>query len=145
MSAAQDGTFPAPATLPPIQRPRRALPLGVAILAVIVGLYGFFVAILGALLIVGSSLRSYFDYVGPGSAFGVTGIVYGVLVLVIGLIILGIGVALWRLRLWALVLGLLFLLFEIVTFAIAGPIVSVRFVLALLIFIYLIAVNRHFR
>ncbi len=137
--------FPAPATLPPLARPRRSLPLGVAILAFLVGLYGFVVAVFGALVVVGYSIHQILDYLGPASAFGLQGVVYGIVVLIVGLIILGIGIALWRLRLWALVLGLLFLLFEMVTYVAAGRLVSVGFFLALLIFVYLLAVNRHFR
>jgi hypothetical protein len=138
-------SMPAPASLPPIQRPHRRLPLGVAILAVIVGIYGFFLFVFGALSIALQTLPSYFKDLGPGETFGLHGIVYSAIVLIVGLIILGIGVALWRLRLWALVLGLLFLLFEMVSYGAAHQIVSVGFILALLIFVYLIAVNRHFR
>ena len=145
MSTPTSQPYPAPATLPPVAHPRRQLPLGVAILAVIVGLYGFLVAIFGVLVLVGYSLSTFTDILGPTSVFGVHGWVFGLVVLIVGLIILGIGVALWRLRLWALVLGLLFLLFELVSYGASGRIISVGFLLALFIFIYLIAVNRHFR
>lgn len=138
------GESPPPTTTlpPPAPPPKRSLPLGVAVLSVLVGLYGFFVFLLGLLLFANISVNSY---LGRPETFGLAGYELAAVVAIVGLIILGIAVALWRLRLWALVLALLFLLYEIVTFAIAGHIESLGFVLALLIFLYLIAVNRHFR
>ncbi len=117
-------------------------PLGVAILAVLIGLYGFLVILLGALLLVGSSL----GIVGGGlpHSFGVTGTLAGAIVLIIGLIILGLAVGLWHLRMWALVLTLLFLAFEMVSYGLAGDFVSIGFILAAVLFVYLLAVSRHF-
>lgn len=137
--------YPAPSTLPPVRPPRRQLPLGVAVLAVLVGLYGFFLTLWGILLAVAVTIPAFFHSFGSGASFGLSGLLYGVVLLIVGLIILGIGVALWRLRLWALVLGLLFLGFEMVSYAVAGHIVSFGFLLSLVIFVYLLAVNRHFR
>lgn len=145
MSSPPDSSMPPPATLPPIVRPRRRLPLGVAILSFLLGLYGFFVALLGVLIIVGVTLSSAFDFFQPSNAFGLTGFVLGIIVLIIGLIILGIAVALWRLRLWALVLALIFLFVEMVGYALDNHYVSFGFIFALIIFVYLLAVNRHFR
>ncbi|HYA11013.1 MAG TPA: hypothetical protein VEH10_05025 [Thermoplasmata archaeon] len=127
---------------PPAPPPRRTLPLGVAILSLLVGLYGFVVFVVGLLIVAKVAVSSY---LGLPSTFGLSGYELGAVVAVIGLIILGIGVALWRLRLWALVLGLLFLLYELVSYAYAGHYVSFGFLFALLVFLYLIAVNRHFR
>jgi len=134
---------PSPSSLPPpAPPPRRSLPIGVAILSVLVGLYGFAVFVIGLLIAVKISVSTY---LGVPTTFGFTGIELGALVAIVGLVLLGIGVALWRLRLWALVLGLLFLLYEMVSYAYAGHYASFGFVLALVIFIYLLAVNRHFR
>jgi ABC-type multidrug transport system permease subunit len=136
-------SYPEPATLPPpAPPPRRALPLGVAVLSVLVGLYGFVTFVLGLLLFGKVAVSSY---LGIPSTFGLAGYELAAVIMVIGLVILGIGVALWRLRLWALVLGLLFLLYELVTYAYAGKYWTFGFLLALVIFLYLIAVNRHFR
>ena len=136
-SVPQTTTLPPPA--PP---PTRSLPLGVAILSILVGLYGFVLFVIGLLVVAKVAINSY---LGLPSTFGLTGAELGALVAVVGLIILGIGVALWRLRLWALVLGLLFLIFELVSYAYAGHYESLGFILALVIFLYLIAVNKHFR
>jgi hypothetical protein len=137
------GAAPATSSLPPpAPPPERKLPLGVAVLSILVGLYGFFVFVIGILLFAKIAVNSY---LGAPETFGLGGYELAALVTIIGLILLGIGVALWRLRLWALVLALLFLLYELVTYAYAGHYESLGFVLALVIFLYLIAVNRHFR
>lgn len=145
MSSPPAAAMPPTATLPPLVRPQRRLPLGVAILSVLLGLYGFLVAIFGALIFVQVSLSSAFDFFQPPSSFGLTGYALGAIVLIVGLIILGIAVALWRLRLWALVLALIFLFLEMVSYAVAQNFVSFGFILALVLFVYLLAVNRHFR
>jgi len=137
------GSAPGTSTLPPpAPPPERKLPLGVAVLSILVGLYGFFLFFVGLLLFAKIAVNSY---LGEPETFGLVGYELAAVVAIIGLVILGIAVALWRLRLWALVLALLFLLYELVTFAYAGHYESLGFVLALVIFLYLIAVNRHFR
>jgi hypothetical protein len=136
-------SMPTVSTLPPpAPPPPRSLPLGVAILSVLVGLYGVILFVIGLLLFVKVGVSSY---LGLPSTFGLAGYALAALITIVGLIILGIAVALWRLRLWALVLGLLFLIYELVAYAYAGHYLSVGFLLALVIFLYLIAVNRHFR
>jgi hypothetical protein len=117
-------------------------PLGVAILAVLIGIYGFLVFLLGLLLLVGSSL----GVVGSPlpTYFHTTGVIAGIIILIVGLIILGLAVGLYHLRMWALVLTLLFLAFEIVSYGLAGAFVSVGFILGVILFIYLLAVSSHF-
>jgi hypothetical protein len=145
MSSSGSGSSSMPETSslpPPAPPPRRSLPLGVAILSVLVGLYGFLLFVLGLLLAAGHALHQSYLTV---PVFGLSGYELAAAVTIVGLIILGIGVALWRLRLWALVLALLFLLYELAVYAYAREFETVGFVLALVIFLYLIAVNRHFR
>jgi len=117
-------------------------PLGVAILAVLVGLLGFLLILGGALVLAGAAAVSYLGI--PSGLAGVHGIELGAVVLIIGLIILGLALGLWHLRMWALVLTLLFVLFELAIYGLAGDFVSVGFILALILFIYLIAVRHHF-
>ncbi len=128
---------------PPAPPPRRSLPLGVAILSILVGIYGFLVFLTGLLLFVSVSVP-YLSRLKP-YGFGLGHLELDAVVTIFGLILIGIAVALWRLRLWALVLALLFLLYEIITFGIAGSYESIGFILAIIVFLYLIAVNRHFR
>ncbi len=107
------------------------------------------IGILGVLLIVGGGLvlagATALTVLGITSNFaGLTGIVAGIVVLVIGLIILGVALGLWHLRLWALVLALIVTFIELVGYAIAGQYVTFGFIFALILFVYLLAVHRHF-
>jgi hypothetical protein len=120
----------------------RSRPILVSILAFLVGLFGILWIVLGALVLAGSAAPAF---LGAGSLVGTTGIIAGAVILIIGLIILGLALGLWHLRLWALVLTLIFLLFEIVGDALRGSYVSFGFIVGVLLFIYLLAVSRHFR
>ncbi|HXW67937.1 MAG TPA: hypothetical protein VEL82_08710 [Thermoplasmata archaeon] len=123
---------------------RKSRPILVAIVAILIGIYGFLEFVVGLLIAVGSaalaSLGSSFNV----SVFGQTGVIAGAIVAIIGLIILGVAVGLWHLRLWALVLMLLFLAFEMVVYGLARDFISLGFILALVLFVYLLAVSRHF-
>jgi len=124
--------------------PEPSRPLGVAILAFLIGLLGVVWIILG-LLVIGSVSLPGAHLLSAPSVFGTAGFIAGVVVLVVGLIVLGLGLGLWHQRMWALVLTLLFLLVELAVYGYAGDFVSLGFLLALVLFIYLIAVRRHFR
>jgi len=117
-------------------------PFGVSILAVLVGLAGIIWIIAGALVLAGSAVPSL---VAGHQLFGLSGVIAGAVILIIGLIVLGLALGLWHLRAWALVLTLIFMVFEMVSYALAGAYVSFGFILALILFIYLLAVSRHFR
>lgn len=116
-------------------------PILVSILAVLIGLYGFLVFLLGLLFLVGSSLFGSF---GGVTFFQTSGFLAGVIIVVIGLVILGIAVGLWHQRLWALVIALLFLLLEMIVYGIAHAFLTWQFIVSLLLFVYLLAVSRHF-
>ena len=117
-------------------------PLGVAILAVLVGIFGFLLILGGVLILAGIGAAAYLGI--PTGFVGIGGVVVGIVVLVIGLIVLGLALGLWHLRMWALVLTILFVLFELVSFGLAGHFVTFGFIFALILFIYLIAVRHHF-
>lgn len=121
----------------------RTRPLGVAILAVLIGIYGFLTLLIGALILAGST-AAHFLGTGLPTQFGTTAMIAGLIVLLIGLIILGLAIGLWHLRMWALVLTLLFLAFEIVSYGLASAFVSFGFIVGILLFVYLLAVSRHF-
>jgi hypothetical protein len=113
------------------------LPLGVAILAVLVGIFGFFVLLAGIILLV----------VGVGiglsvSVLGFTGAIAGLILLLIGAVILAVATGLWDQELWALVLAIIVLLFygavEFFSAAWLG------FIIVVLLLIYLVAVSSHF-
>ncbi len=140
MSTAQP-TY-APQYTPPTPPSR---PLGVAILAVLIGIYGFLEFVVGLLIAVGSAAISSLGGSSTFHILGTSGVVGGAIIAIIGLIILGLAVGLWHLRMWALVLTLLFLIFEMVLNALNGTYISLGFIVALILFIYLLAVHRHFR
>src|SRR5208282_5972278 len=102
-------------------------PLGVAILAFLVGLFGVLIIIGGLLILAAATVPAFLGV--PGSFVGESGAIWGV----IGLIILGLALGLWHLRMWALVLTLIVVFIELVSFALAGNYVSLGFVLSLII------------
>lgn len=119
-------------------------PLGVAILAVLIGIYGFLVFLLGVLVALASSYAATLGAANPAHALGVTGLVAGIIIMIVGLIILGTAVGLWDLRMWALVLAILVLIVVIALDAIAGAFVSFGFIVGVILIVYLAAVSRHF-
>jgi hypothetical protein len=117
-------------------------PLGVAILAVLVGLFGVLLVVAGVLVLAAVTALSV---LGVSSSFaGLHGIALGVVILVIGLVILGVALGLWHLRMWALVLALIITFLYLVSYALAGDFASLGFIFSLILFVYLLAVHRHF-
>ena len=115
------------------------LPLGVAILAVLMGVFGFFVLLVGLLVAfvgIGAGLAA------GTSVFGATGLVAGLILFVIGAVILGVAVGLWNQELWALVLAIITLLFFGVVEFVSASWLALIVVAALLV--YLVAVSNHF-
>jgi hypothetical protein len=121
----------------------RGRPLGVTIVAILIGIFGFLLLVSGALLLAGAS---GFAIVGlPSHFFGVGGPVAGLVGLVVGLVLLGLALGLWNLRMWAYVLSLVFVLFELISFGLSGGILSLGFIVLLFLFVYLLVVARYFR
>jgi hypothetical protein len=127
----------------PLRPPTPTRPLGVAILAVLVGIFGFLLLLGGVLAIAGAAALAYLGV--PSSFAGLGGIEIGAIVLIIGLIILGLALGLWHLRMWALALTLIFVFLVILSYGLASNFLSFGFIFALILFLYLIAVRRHFR
>lgn len=115
-------------------------PLGVAILAFLIGVVGFFFILAGVILaVLGLHLGLSFPALGSLGAFTI-----GIILLIIGLIILGVALGLWHQRMWALVLAILVFGAVFVSDVLAGAIVSVGAIVSLVLVVYLIAVHRHF-
>ena len=119
--------------------PAPSRPLGVAILSVLVGIYGFLVILGGLFVVIGVAVSPLVSL-----PIGSAGIALGFIVLIIGLIILGVAVGLWRLRMWALVLALIVTFIELLIYGLADRFLTVGFILSLIVLVYLIAVHRHF-
>jgi hypothetical protein len=116
------------------------LPLGVALLAVLIGLVGFFVILGGAfLLLFGTSLAF-----GNGSVtvFGSGGTIAGLVLLLVGILTVAVAGGLWNQELWALVLAILVLLFYGLVEFVAQS--WFGFLVAGLLLVYLVAVSGHF-
>jgi hypothetical protein len=115
------------------------LPLGVALLAILIGIFGFFVLVAGVVLLVfgtGLALAS------GGTVFGFGGTVAGLVLLILGIVTLAVAVGLWDQELWALALAILVLLFygavEVLDAAWLGALIVA------VLLIYLVAVSGHF-
>jgi hypothetical protein len=116
------------------------LPIGVAILAVLIGIVGILFIVAGVLLaVLGISL-----HLSLAAVSGYSPLIVGVILLIIGLIILGVAVGLWDQRLWALVLAIIVFGLYFVSDAIEGAYFSLGAIISLILVIYLIAVHRHF-
>lgn len=115
------------------------LPLGVAILAVLIGLVGVLYLLLGVLVLLtvasfGSLLPHFFG----------TGLVGGLIVLFIGIVLLVVARGLWDLELWALVLCILVVGGVWLSDLLVGRFLSLGAIILLLLLIYLVAVHREF-
>jgi hypothetical protein len=124
----------------PQQPPEPSKPIGVAILAVLIGIVAVLFIIGGVLLAalgvaIGVSLPAFGGY-------GVT--IVGIIVLIFGLILLGVALGLWRQRLWALVLAIIFFALYFLSDLLGGNVFSLGAILSLILVIYLLAVHRHF-
>ncbi len=116
-------------------------PLGVAVLAVLIGIFAALWLLAGILLLFGTTLGLG---LGIPSFFGAAGLLLAAMVLLVGAVILAVATGLWDLRMWALALAVIVLLLELVLDALAGAYLTFGFVVALLLLIYLVAVRRHF-
>jgi hypothetical protein len=118
---------------------RRTLPLGVAIISVLIGLLGIFLLVVGVILLVYGAAGALegLAYFGA-SAFG------GILLLVLAIILVAVATGLWNLELWALVLSIIVVgglwILEIVS----GHLISIGSLILFLLLVYLVAVHRNF-
>ena len=139
MAAATANRLPAPGR-----------PFGVSLLAVLVGLYGFFLLVVGvALLVILGFLNENPQYVPTvlpvslGSALILSAIVF-----LLGLIVLGVAFGLWHQRVWALVIAIIVLVIvilgDLATFSGAGFAQIITLGIPVLLLIYLLAVRSHF-
>lgn len=118
------------------------LPLGVAIISILVGIVGFIILLDGILVLL---LNDAFLNVGTstgGVAATYGQITGGAIITIFGAVLLGSAVGLWDQRLWALVLAVI-VSFAILVFELfSGGTLGI--ILAAVLFVYLLAVHRHF-
>ncbi len=118
-------------------------PLGVTVLAILIGVFGFLLLVSGALLLVGAHGVALLGL--PRTLFGLGGPIAGFLALIVGLILLGLALGLWNLRMWAYVLALVFVIFELISFGLGGGVLTIGFLFLLFLLVYLLVVARFFR
>jgi hypothetical protein len=116
------------------------LPLGVAILAVLIGLVGAFFAIVGVLVLLKVAVDSAVVAGGLG-----TDLIGGILLLVFGIVLLVIATGLWDLNLFALVVCILLVGLLFLSTLLRGAVFSFWGIVELVLLVYLIAVSGEFR
>ncbi len=137
--AAMDVEHLPPAWEPTPVRPR--LPLGVAIVSVLIGLVGF-VMVLGAVLfvlnqLVGATVPSTLEIFSAFDTFG------ALILLVVGVALLSVATSLWRQETWALWTTIV-LVFGMTAYLFFTGFITILFVLFVVLLVYLLAVRRYF-
>ena len=72
------------------------------------------------------------------------GLGLGLILVIFGLIVLAVAYGLYDLHMWALALAIIVLLVYMASYALAGEFFNLGFLLSLILFVYLLAVSRHF-
>ncbi len=115
------------------------LPLGVAILAILIGLFGVFVFLVGIFaFLAGVGVGT----AGPVSVFDLTGTLAALIVAVVGIFLLAVASGLWSQEIWALALAIIVLVFYGVIEFLAASWLGLLLVVLLLA--YLAAVSSRF-
>lgn len=120
--------------------PPRPLPLGVALLAILIGLFGVLLLIIGLAVVALAGLASLASALG---VFGLVGILAGLFLLLLGGILLAVALGLWHQQLWALVLCFLVVGLFVVSDVLSGN-YSWGFLIDLVLLVYLAVVSRDF-
>jgi hypothetical protein len=119
------------------------LPILVGIMAILIGLFGLFWVVVGAVLI----LAALGIFVAPAfvafSWVGGSVLVAGAITLIFGAVLVAVATGLWDLETWALYLTGIVLVGIIALLVLAGSF-GIGLVLAVVLLVYLIAVSPHF-
>ena len=118
-----------------------SLPIGVAILSVLIAIAGLVVLLAGALYL----LNSYAGTIVPGNLLIVKSVdpIGAAILVLLGAILLSVATALWRQETWALWTTVV-VVFLILAYLFFTASITVLFVLVLVLFIYLLTVRHHF-
>ena len=146
-SATADGAGSAPVEfdrLPPPWEPASArprLPLGIAVVSVLIAALGLVMLLAGLLFllneVVGNFVPTIFEIFPSIDVFGAA------ILAVLGATLLAIATSLWRQETWALWTTIL-LVFATTAYLFFTGSITVLFVLFVILFIYLLAVRRYF-
>jgi hypothetical protein len=120
---------------------QRSLPLGVAVLAVLIGLFGFVLLLAGVLILTVSII----GYTIPGFAvFGAT-VLGGALLTIFAIVLPAVAFGLWNTELWALVLSILVVVLLLIGEVVNEGLFALGTILLALRLVYLVAVSGQFR
>ena len=130
--------------LPPRWEPTAVvptLPIGVAVLSVLIAIAGLVVLLAGALFL----LNTYLANVVPATLLIVQSVdpIGAAVLMVFGAILLSVATALWRLEAWALWTTVV-VLFLAIAYLFFTASITVLFLVLLGLFIYLLTVRHHF-
>jgi uncharacterized membrane protein len=133
------------------------LPLGVAIIAILVGIIGAFLFVGGIIVVLGNLVHAI--YSGQFDTWFGTTLLAGIVTLIFGLILLAVAFGLWDQALWAYALAVLVLIVSLL-FDVGRPIYNSRanltggvvtsaiftvpVIVELVVLIYLLLVREHF-
>ena len=130
--------------LPPAWEPtpvRPRLPVGVAVVSVLIATFGLVVLLAGLLFLLATIP---FNVVPPSLEIFPTIDLYGAAVLaILGAALIGIATSLWRQETWAL-WTTLFLVFATAAYLFFTDNITVLFLVFVVLFLYLISVRRYF-
>lgn len=117
------------------------LPVGVAVLAILIALAGLVILLAGALFL----LNTYAANLVPTTLLIVRSVdpIGAAVLMVFGAILLSVATALWRLEAWSLWTTIV-VLFLAVAYLFFTASITVLFVLLVVLFIYLLTVRHHF-
>ncbi len=122
----------------PVVRP---LPIGVAVLAILIGIVGFFFLLVGVLAIFG--ILFFHSYLLFGG-----GLLAALITLIVGIVLLAVAGGLWNQELWALALAILVLVillaWNLYDFLFGGHFSILSIVIEAVLLVYLIAVSNRF-
>ena len=124
-------------------RPRTPLPLGVGLLAVLIGILGALFLVGGLILVLAVAFASGFS--APSQSFFGAGLLGAALLLIFGALLLVVASGLWHLEMWALVLSFLVLGIAWIVDVVQGAVLSIGALVLLALLGYLFLVRNHFR
>jgi hypothetical protein len=119
--------------------PRRSLPVGVAIISILIGLLAVLLLVASLVLFLFGGYLYFHDVAYFGSS-----LLGAVLLLIFSIVLFVVALGLWNLELWALVLSIVVVGILWVEDVVAGRLISLGGVILVLLLVYLIAVHRHF-
>lgn len=122
--------------------PRPSLPVGVALLAILIAIAGLVILVAGTLYLLNASFGAAAV---PESLLIVKNVdpIGAAILLGLGAVLLGVATALWRQETWALWTTVV-ILFLAIAYLFFTSSITVLFLLLLLVFVYLLTVRHHF-